>query len=229
MNSRDETLTERHSPSSAAARALAFALFLYVAWIGAWLLERFLEAHVVWMTASTGRSGYWLVMKLLLWILPALALIRSSGRSFREVIALDRARPIVVWGGGCGLILGAMALIAKALAGRPMLPSSLGWPLFSGVLVAPVAEEIVFRGAILGALNERFRFWAANAITGLLFLGVHLPGWYFQGRLFANLVDPIGGALAVFLLGLVFGYVAHRSESVAASMLTHMLNNLFHV
>ena len=166
-------------------------------------------------------------MKLILWIAPAIVLIRCSGQTFGEVMALYRWRSILTWGGGVGLILGAMAILTKALGHQPLFTSQISWTLFSGVIVAPLVEEITFRGAILGALENRLRFAVANAITGLLFLGVHFPGWYFQGRLLANLKAPIGGALSIFLLGLLFGYVAHKSKSVAASTLCHMLNNLF--
>lgn len=217
----------RREENAASTHALIFFCFLYVAWIGAWLLERSLESHVVWMTTSGGRSLYWLVMKLLLWILPAVVVIRSSGQTLREVMGCGRVRPIVVWGGGAGLVLGTIALLTKTLGQQPLFPSHLSWSLFSGVLVAPIAEEIAFRGAILGALKTRFRFAVANAITGLLFLGIHFPGWFFQGCLLANLKSPLGGALSIFLLGLVFGYVAHKSKSVAASTLSHILNNLF--
>ncbi len=60
----------------------------------------------------------------------------------------------------------------------------------------------------------------------LMFVVLHLPGWYFMGRLFQNLTDPAGGALSIFLLGLAFGYATHRGRSVAAGMLAHFLNNL---
>ncbi|MCX5758667.1 MAG: CPBP family intramembrane metalloprotease [Candidatus Hydrogenedentes bacterium] len=227
MNSQDEARTKHRSPSWIAASALVFACILYLAWIGAWLLERSLESHVVWMNTSGDRSAYWLIMKMLLWILPATVVIRLSGRRLTDVMGFERVRSIIVWGGGVGLILGATTLVTKTFGHHPLFASQLGWPLFSGVLAAPIVEEIAFRGAILGALGERFRFGVANAITGLLFTGVHFIGWYFQGRLLANLKSPIGGALSIFLLGLVFGYVAHRSKSVAASTLTHILNNLF--
>jgi membrane protease YdiL (CAAX protease family) len=225
--SENEAFTKHRSPSWIAASAIVFACILYIAWIGAWLLERSLESHVVWMNTSGGRSAYWLIMRVLLWILPAIAVIRLSGRRLTDVMGLERVRSIIIWGGGVGLILGSITLVTKTLGHQPLFVSQLGWPLFSGVLVAPIVEEITFRGAILGALDKRFRFRVANAITGLLFLGVHLIGWSFQGRLLANLKTPVGGALSIFLLGLVFGYVAHRSKSVAASTVTHILNNLF--
>jgi membrane protease YdiL (CAAX protease family) len=63
-------------------------------------------------------------------------------------------------------------------------------------------------------------------VTALTFVLVHIPGWYFQGRLVEMLTTPIGGALTIFVLGLIFGVIAHRSRSILAPMLAHALNNL---
>jgi membrane protease YdiL (CAAX protease family) len=94
-------------------------------------------------------------------------------------------------------------------------------------VIAPLFEEFMFRGAVLGALLERYRFAVANVLTAALFLGLHLPGWYFQGRLWEHLMSLAGGALAIFVLGLVFGFVAQRGRSLVASILTHAISNLF--
>lgn len=142
-------------------------------------------------------------------------------------MGLERICPILVWGGGIGLILGAMTMVVKALSHQQLFASPMGLPFVSGVIIAPVVEEIVFRGAVLGALNAKYRFVSANTMTALLFLGVHFPGWFFQGCLLENLQNPVGGALSIFLLGWIFGFVAHKSKSVAAGTISHILNNLF--
>ncbi|HOH28561.1 MAG TPA: CPBP family intramembrane metalloprotease [Candidatus Hydrogenedentes bacterium] len=215
------------SPLRTTVWVFAFMGILYLSWIGAWLLERRLEPHMGCLTTSGGRFCYWLLMKLLLWVVPSLALIRTAGMTVRQVMRCNRTRSIVLLGGGTGLLLGIFALATKWAGQQPFFSSPLGWPLISGVVIAPLVEEFVFRGAVLGALGGAFRFWIANTITALFFLGIHLPGWYFQGRLFATLSDPVGGALSIFLLGLVFGYVAHKSGAVSSSVLAHALNNLF--
>jgi len=212
---------------SGVARSLGLAGVICLAWIGAWILEQFLEPRVGLLASASGRTVYWTAMRLVVWVLPSVVVIRLSGLTFRQVMRFDRGRSIMVWGGGVGLILGAISLLAKTLGGQPLFSSSVGLPLISAVFVASAVEEIAFRGAILGGLQERFRFWRANLITGLLFVGIHCPGWFFQGCLVTRLTSPVNGALSIFLLGLVFGYVAHKSKSVAASTLTHMVNNLF--
>jgi membrane protease YdiL (CAAX protease family) len=166
------------------------------------------------------------MMKLLLWVIPAILIIRATERTVGDVFALQRVRQIILWGVGIGLLLLITVIATKAFSGKPIVSSSLGWPMVNAVVVAPIVEEITFRGAILGSLRRQYRFALANTVTAVLFVGAHLPGWYFQGRLLINLVTPIGGALSIFLLGLIFGWVAHRSESVTASMLAHALNNL---
>jgi len=106
---------------------------------------------------------------------------------------------------------------------------SLSWSLVNSLIVAPILEEILFRGAVLFALKQQYSFIIANCITSLLFLGLHLPGWYFQGCLLQKLASPVSGALSIFLLGLVFGYVAYKSKTVTGSILAHMFNNFFNL
>jgi membrane protease YdiL (CAAX protease family) len=60
----------------------------------------------------------------------------------------------------------------------------------------------------------------------LLFVSLHLPGWYFMGHLAEKLTTPLGGALSIFLLGLAFGYATYRSQSVVSGMVAHLVNNL---
>jgi len=222
----NESLPLTNSRSRMVTVALTYAGLLYLLWVAAWLLERWLEHRFAWIEAGAAQFFYWLVMKLLLWVLPAILIIRFSGRRLLDVLGLKRLVPVVLWGGGVGLLLATIAIASKVAGGRAILPASFGWPILNAMLVAPVVEEITFRGAILGSLKQRYRFAIANSITALLFLGAHLPGWYFQGRLLAGLITPLGGALSIFLVGFVFGYVAHRSDSVAASVLAHALNNL---
>lgn len=217
----------RRSSSRNVTWAFCLVASVYVAWIGAWLLKRLLDPHSPWIAAQAGGFAYWTAMKILLWILPSLLLIRLSGRSLRDVVGVSRLRSAVLWGGLTGLTLGLISMATKAAMHKPLLEVSWSWPLVSVVLVAPVFEEFLFRGAVLGTLLQRHRFWIANVVTSLLFLGIHLPGWYFQGCLWQNLMSPVGGALAILLLGLVFGLVAHKSKSLIAGILAHSLNNFF--
>ena len=55
--------------------------------------------------------------------------------------------------------------------------------VFLLVIVAPLTEELLFRGIILRGLLSRFRPVTAIVITGLLFAAVHLNPWQFFSAL----------------------------------------------
>jgi membrane protease YdiL (CAAX protease family) len=204
------------------ALTLFFAAALYIAWTAAWLVESALEHPLPWLRDPGAQTAYWTLAKLLLWIAPLLFLIRLSGRRLDEMFGFARPRAILLWGGGVGLLLVLLALVQKTTNGQAWHLPVLGWSLLSGVLISPVVEEIAFRGAILGNFLQRHSFVRANTLTSFLFLGVHLPGWYFQGKL----AGAAFATVSLFFLGWVFGLVAFKSKSVAASILAHMLNNL---
>jgi uncharacterized protein len=84
------------------------------------------------------------------------------------------------------------------------------------VIIAPVAEEILFRGYLLGKLIKTVPVWVAVLITSLLFGFIHLgfsehPAW--------NL------ALDTFALSIVLCVLRLKTKSVWASMLVHMTKN----
>lgn len=102
----------------------------------------------------------------------------------------------------------------------------LAWPLRAPgrflllVLVYPVLEEIVFRGALQGALRARpharhalFGLTLANVYTSLMFTGLH----FFS--------HPPLWALAVMIPSLVFGYFRDRHDSLAAPIALHIFYN----
>lgn len=87
------------------------------------------------------------------------------------------------------------------------------------VLVYPVLEEIVFRGALQGALRKYLGtkawhgFTWANVITSILFSVAHLP------------FRPPLTALLVFVPSLVFGYFRDRHRSLKSPIFLHVFFN----
>lgn len=78
------------------------------------------------------------------------------------------------------------------------------------VVVAPLTEELLFRGVILRGFLGRWKPWSAIATTALLFAGMH--------------INPAQMPVA-FLLGLVLGWVYVRTGSLGLCFLGHALNN----
>lgn len=80
-------------------------------------------------------------------------------------------------------------------------------------IVAPVAEEMVFRGAVLRTLLKLFPnsiYWIAICVSALLFGLVH--GNIAQGT-------------HAFLMGLILGWMYYRTNSIVPGIVMHWVNN----
>jgi uncharacterized protein len=90
-------------------------------------------------------------------------------------------------------------------------PSEHVWAsVFLLVMVAPVTEEMLFRGLILRAFLRRFRAGAAFLLSSMLFGVVHLNPWQFVSAL---------------ALGLMFAWWYARTRSLVPSLIGHALAN----
>jgi membrane protease YdiL (CAAX protease family) len=84
------------------------------------------------------------------------------------------------------------------------------------VCVAPVVEELVFRGVLLSGLASRMRIGWAIAASAVIFGCVHLPDFRFAWY-------PVP---ALVLLGLVLAWLRVRTRSLWPSITLHATNNL---
>ncbi len=87
---------------------------------------------------------------------------------------------------------------------------------FLAILFAPIAEEVIFRGFLQRSLCVFLSPLWAIVVTAVLFTLCH-GMYYFNGL----------ALLYVFLLGLLFGTVAHVTRSTLPGIVGHFLNNLF--
>lgn len=85
------------------------------------------------------------------------------------------------------------------------------WGYFAVGLLAPVCEELVFRGAVLKALLRWTpRHWVAIAVSALLFALAH--------------ANPAQMPHA-FVIGLLLGWLYYRTDSVVPGVVYHWVNN----
>ena len=91
----------------------------------------------------------------------------------------------------------------------------IAW-LLSGIIVAPMTEEILFRGVLLGALSRHLGFLSASLISTMAFVTIHLP--------------QLGGyavAIAcIALLGFLAAVARRVSCSIWGSIALHASYNL---
>lgn len=88
---------------------------------------------------------------------------------------------------------------------------SLGMFLYS-VILAPLCEELIFRGVTMRQAKKAIPFWAANLMQAILFGAFHM-----------NMIQGI----YAFCLGLILGYVCEKGGSIYYSILLHMLFNFW--
>jgi len=84
------------------------------------------------------------------------------------------------------------------------------------VLIAPVVEEIFFRGFMQPALVKSFGIFGGIFLTALIF-----------GLSHAQYLDYSTALVAVTVIGLILGVTRHYANSVVPGILAHLLNNLF--
>jgi hypothetical protein len=79
-------------------------------------------------------------------------------------------------------------------------------------VLAPIVEELVFRGLLYGWIEGRWGSIAAFIVSSVAFAAAH---W-----------EPAHVVL-VFPLGVLFGWIRRRSNSLMPSMVAHVINNGF--
>src|SRR5262249_49423465 len=84
-----------------------------------------------------------------------------------------------------------------------------------GVAVAPLLEEVVFRGFLFKVLSDIGGAVVAVLVTAILFGAVHAL------QLWGNWV----GVLLIFVVGFVLSFVRHRSNSLIPSFIIHTAYN----
>lgn len=145
---------------------------------------------------------------------------RVKGIDYKKVFCKKNVLSIIcVAVGGCIIITFAMTFISnlfpKMFEGYTKLMSnfdvdSFGMTIIYVLLIGPVSEEIIFRGAMFDRFHIGFSFWTANALQA-----------FFFGLYHMNLIQ---GCYA-FILGMALGMVVYSTGSIICSIMTHILFN----
>jgi membrane protease YdiL (CAAX protease family) len=90
-----------------------------------------------------------------------------------------------------------------------LLPSLLAF-----ALLAPIVEELVFRGLLYGWIEGRWGSKVALVVSSIAFAAAHYEPAHI---------------LLVLPLGFLFGWLRRRTNSLAPSVVSHIINNGFAV
>jgi membrane protease YdiL (CAAX protease family) len=187
-----------------------------------WLLFGFFSVLAVLVGVAVNPGVYIGLAELLLLVPVWWFSIRKYGVGW-DALGLREFKGTYV-GLGCGLmvltfVFNAVYSTILALFDIEVQPdlvpifaelSSPWWLLIAGVIVAPIVEEIFFRGFIFAGLRSRYEWRWAAVISSLLFALVHL--------------QP-AALIPIFGLGYIFAYLYYRSNSIWPAILMHVTTN----
>lgn len=120
---------------------------------------------------------------------------------------------------GLGMVVLSVTIVATGIALDPtarrrlddvnlemgVAPWQIGLMVIALVVLAPIGEELIFRGLVLRALRRRLAFFPAALISAVLFAAAHLEAWVIWPR-----------ALSLVVLGLALAYLFRRYGLFAA-------------
>lgn len=96
--------------------------------------------------------------------------------------------------------------------------------LFDAVLIAPFAEEIIFRGCIFNPIAEKKGIWTGALISGIIFGTMHIIASMTSGN-WLNLLYLIDYGSS----GIILAYAFSRTDSIWTSIIIHACFNLIGV
>lgn len=162
--------------------------------------------------------------------------IRDNFKAFKEKMFED-----VVWSCSIGIgILYVTAIISNIivtmLLGNKGNNGSANQQLFElllsnnaivmviqAVIIAPILEELLFRGVIFRSIRKHSRFFA-HAISSFLFGLLHV----YDGLLAGDMTQFIH-MIPYVAMGFVFSIAYEKRGNIGASILIHMANNFIAV
>ena len=98
----------------------------------------------------------------------------------------------------------------EALSQATGVPGLFPLVVLSGIIIAPIAEEIVFRGYFYKAFSDRFKPSHAIILSAALFSILHFE---------------LLAAAQLFVIGIILAYVYEKTGNLMAPITLHVLNN----
>lgn len=136
--------------------------------------------------------------------------------SIREIFAAVLATIVgILVGWPLTTLIADTAGVARYTVPSLASPIGIASLFFGAVIVAPIAEELLFRGLFLGVvLNRGYRPVIAGGSSLLVFASIHV------------FTAGLAGVVNALLLGALLTWLRLRYNNLAGAWLMHLLNNL---
>ena len=162
-----------------------------------------------------------MVVNLLSFPLIVLMVKSKRGSSWRDYMAWY---PVGFWRVILWCIICVVTVVLTGLVHRAMgwgesgfmkqltLTSSPIWLVLSVVVVAPIFEEMVFRGFAYGGFERSLGAWPAVFLSSIMFTVLHMQ-------------YNVPELLQIFILGMVLALARMRTKSLITPIAMHAVNN----
>ncbi len=158
-----------------------------------------------------GQLGWGLITALAVWPIALMVLMPAS---------FWLVESVVYWGWGLSYTAQSHTLLREL--GESAGPMSLWLTIAIAVVIAPLTEEIIFRGLLQGALSRLYRWrWGAIVVSALIFSVFHLSVRTNAAAGEASLAQ-VENIPPLFFLGLVLGYSYEKSRSLYRPIWIHL-------
>jgi membrane protease YdiL (CAAX protease family) len=107
-------------------------------------------------------------------------------------------------------ILVVLLSLHQVSPAQPSSMAALGIAAVTSTTLAPISEEIVFRGWLFNSLKRRFQAWPAILLSSLAFAAIH----------------PSISLITTFVFGVLVAIAYEKTQNIWVSILIHALNNL---
>ncbi|NHB67279.1 CPBP family intramembrane glutamic endopeptidase [Perlabentimonas gracilis] len=169
-------------------------------------------------TEATTFLFYLVTMGLSFWILFSIWRNKSDDYTFNYKIPNGMIIPVILLGTlsiQLSLTIPLSSLIPMSDEFAELFRQSMGNPrnifTFTTIVVlAPVLEELIFRGIMLKGLLKRYSPATAIVASSVLFGVVHLNPWQF---------------ISALILGIFIGWIYYRTRSTSLAIIIHAFNN----
>lgn len=136
--------------------------------------------------------------------------LKDIGLSFAVGVGVSGLS--LIWITIAGKIPMFQAQLAAMKEGNAMIGGgSLHGVFLSAVIAAPIVEEVIFRGVVLGSFRKVFPAWVSLIVSALIFGIYHM--------------NPVAIVYAS-VMGIIAGIVYEKRQNLLFPIILHMANNL---
>lgn len=169
-------------------------------------------------------------LRVAIWAIPPFLylmyfdLVENPLKALKITSEIDWKNTLVYTFLGLAYVAGGIA-VQVFFFHQKLVPASVGniFVFLLNFVSLPLIEELTFRGFILEKLATTHKLWVAIVFQAFLFMLMHVPGWVMLRGLTPLFFKDLAG---VFILGIIFGYIAKKSNSVLPAAVVHAINNL---